>query len=212
MPSGSGPESSQFVPGREPADQLSVIMVGDGGERGREPALEEHELLVHRRQHPVVHQQLAHERGGAPIGELAQRLVRDGYRAAGQASEQRGDLRVGEPRQRAGGMVGGQHSLHQRHQFCPDSSGAVVEKRGELVGQGAARAEPALEQVALDAAPGAGEVSGDARAIPADRRSVCPTPREQALGVAVWAATPGADRPCVARAADRSFPVRGGFD
>lgn len=69
-------------------DELGVLRVFDVGQALGQPAFEEHEVLVHVGQDPVVHQQLTNAGSGGPVRMLCQRLVCERKFAAGQGREE----------------------------------------------------------------------------------------------------------------------------
>lgn len=98
-----------------------------------------------------------------------------------------GWLRFGQTSKPAFGPLHRQHSVEQRGQGRVDAARAVIQQRGEPVGEGASGAEPSGEQGSFNAAAVAGEVAGDPRTVAADRHPCGVAARQQPFGPAAGA-------------------------
>jgi hypothetical protein len=95
--------------------------------------------------------------GGPPRPEVVKCLVGQIYVPAGEAPQQ--DFGIAglalacpEPVQARLRPVHSEKGVGQRDELGPDLAAAVVQEVGEPVGEGAAAAEPAVMQLALEAA------------------------------------------------------------
>jgi len=176
---GAGAEAGEDLPGSEPLDDLRVALVGDAGEVAGEPSFQRADPLVDRGKDPAGHQELPDVGGGPPGLENVEGLVRQLYLPAGEASQQvpRGPgpaVVRPEPLQAGQRAVHGNQGLGQRHELGPDPAAAVVQHPRDQVGEGAAAAEAAAEQLVLVAAARAGEGLREPGAVGADQGPVLP--------------------------------------
>ncbi|MEU6585965.1 hypothetical protein [Nocardia sp. NPDC046763] len=143
---GLGAQLRQKMPGREAADNLGVVGVGDGGEVADQPAFESADLFVDSGQNTAGHQHLPQMCCGAPGFERMECLVGQLDVAAPEVAQQ---VRWGsvssfswiEPGQARQRIVHGEQIVDEGNEFGFDPAGAVVEYFAELVAEGASGAE-----------------------------------------------------------------------
>lgn len=148
LPGGAVAQPGQDFPGGEPAHDLLVLGNADAAEVFAQPALERADLFVHRWQHAAGHEQFPQVPGRPPRLELVERLVRKFDVAVSQPAQQLrrcAGVRWApvEPAQPGARVLHRDEQFVQWKQLGPDLAGAVVEQRGDPVGQGAAGAEAA---------------------------------------------------------------------
>src|SRR5262249_11207141 len=91
--------------------------------------------------------------------------------AAGLRGSRRALARV-KPGQAGQRLVHGKQGVGRRDELGAEPAAAGVQEAGEPVGEGAAAAEPAAVQLALETAARAGEGLGESGAVSADRGAV----------------------------------------
>ncbi|MEV7641354.1 hypothetical protein AB0O32_15560 [Streptomyces rubiginosohelvolus] len=133
--------------GREEPDRLGVLGLGDFGQVAGEPALEGTEVLVDRGQDSAGHEEFLQVGGHPPGLEFVEGIVGQRDLAQAEPAKQlRGVSQLPaahvQPCQSASGLVHRHQQVEQRGQRGTDAARAVVEKRGEAVGERAAFAEP----------------------------------------------------------------------
>jgi hypothetical protein len=97
-------------------------------------------------QDATVHEQIAEVGGGPPVRQGLDGVVCERHCSGGQVAQQGRDLWVAEPDESALRAVQTHQELVQRDRLRADVAGAVVQEDGELVGEGAAFAEPSAEE------------------------------------------------------------------
>src|SRR6266852_7442942 len=175
-----------------------------------QPGLEDGEVRIAIGQDPGTGEQVPQVTAGLSVQPGRQCLVGELKGPGRQRGEQIECGTVAQPGQAGAGSGHCRQRLAQRQQGRGDAAGAVVEDYGEPGGQGAPFADLPAGQQPFDAAPAAGEVAGDAGAVPADGRAAG-QPGQQPGRATVRAAAPDAGCPPGAGAADPAIrPGRGG--
>ena len=218
IPGGAGDQGSrrggaqprQQAKCRIPAQYAQVRVPGQRLQPVMQPGFEDGKVRITIGQDPGAGEQVPQVTAGLPVRPGRQRLVGELEGPGRQRGEQVECGTVAQPGQAGAGPGHCQQRLAQRQQGRGDAAGAVVEDQCEPFGQRAPFADLPAGQQPFDAAPAAGEVAGDAGAVPADRRAAG-QPGQQPGRAAARAAAPDAGRPPDAGPADPAVrPGRGG--
>ncbi|MFI7536675.1 hypothetical protein [Streptosporangium sp. NPDC049376] len=121
------------------------------------PALEGTEVFVDRRQDSAGHEEFFQVRSCPPGLEFVERVVGERDLADAEPAKQlRGVAQLSaahvQPGQSACRLVHRHQQVEQRDQRESETARAVIEERGEAVGERAAFAEPTAQELALEAA------------------------------------------------------------